>query len=101
MIVKILAVMVAATLAQHLGLLEAVAKVVAKVVEKVAGCSMCSTFWACMAVSVYMGEDLVLSFLFAIVAAYLSAWLGLLLILLQRLYNESWERLRKRSKPKK
>lgn len=97
MIVKILAVMVAATLAQHLGLLEAVAKVV----EKVAGCSMCSTFWACMAVSVYMGEDLALSFLFAIVAAYLSAWLGLLLILLQRLYNESWERLRKRSKPKK
>lgn len=60
--------MIAATLAQHLGLAEAIARVV----DKVASCPQCFTFWVTMSALLYLGHDVYASALAAIVVAYLS-----------------------------
>ena len=72
--------MIAATLAQHLGLAEAIAHVV----DKVASCPQCFTFWVTMSALLYLGYDVYTSTLAAIVGAYLSNWFVLLLLILQR-----------------
>lgn len=75
-----IATMIAATLAQHLGLAEAIAHVV----DKVASCPQCFTFWVTMSALLYLGYDVYTSTLAAIVGAYLSNWFVLLLLILQR-----------------
>ena len=72
--------MIAATLAQHLGLAEAIAHVV----DKVASCPQCFTFWVTMSALLYLGHDVYTSTLAAIVMAYLSNWFVLLMLILQR-----------------
>ena len=59
--------MIAATLAQHLGLAEAIARVV----DKVASCPQCFTFWVTMSALLYLGHDVYASALSAIVVASL------------------------------
>ena len=60
-----IATMIAATLAQHLGLAEAIARVV----DKVASCPQCFTFWVTMSALLYLGYDVYTSTLAAIVVA--------------------------------
>lgn len=83
-------VMVGASLAQHLGLTEAVAKVIGKI----ASCPMCCTFWLCVFVLSFIErEPIHYSFLLSICAAYASHWFVLILLYLQQKYNELWQRL--------
>lgn len=82
--------MVAATLAQHLGLAEAIARVV----DKVASCAQCFTFWCTMSALLYLGYNVYLSALAAIVVAYLSNWFVLLLVFLQRIFTQLYEKTR-------
>lgn len=63
-----IATMIAATLAQHLGLAEAIAHVV----DKVASCPQCFTFWVTMSALLYLGHDVYTSVLAAIVVAYVA-----------------------------
>ena len=83
-----LSTMIAATLAQHLGLAEAIARVV----DKVASCPQCFTFWATMSALLYLGYDVYTSTLAAIVVAYLSNWFVLLLLILQRKFTHLYEK---------
>lgn len=94
MIKTALAVMVFATTAQHLGLTEAVAGVL----DKIAGCHMCSTFWCSLAVLLLCGADVFTAAGLSLLMAYLSHWFGLVLELLNRIYTKLWERLRRRQK---
>lgn len=87
-------VMIAATLAQHLGLLDAIAMIV----KKVCSCGMCSTFWACMIVLLFVSKNIVVSASISIVAAYLSNWFQLLLMWMQDKYNDIWLKLNKKQK---
>ena len=80
--------MIAATLAQHLGLAEAIARVV----DKVASCPQCFTFWVTMSALLYLGHDVYASALSAIVVAYLSNWFVLLLLILQRKLRNSMKK---------
>lgn len=89
-----LCIMIAATLAQHLGLLEAIATIV----KKVCSCGMCSTFWSCMVVLLYAGEDIVVAASLSIGAAYLSNWFQLLLMWMQDKYDELWQKISKKLK---
>jgi hypothetical protein len=77
------------TLAVHLGLTEAIAKVVGKVAQ----CERCATFWGTAFVLWMNFGDVVAVIALSIVAAYLSYWIGIGLIILQHLYNKSWEKL--------
>lgn len=85
-----IATMIAATLAQHLGLAEAIAHVV----DKVASCPQCFTFWVTMSALLYLGHDVYASMLAAIVVAYLSNWFVLLLLILQRKFTKLYEKER-------
>ena len=85
-----IATMIAATLAQHLGLAEAIARVV----DKVASCPQGFTFWVTMSALLYLGHDVYTSALAAIVVAYLSNWFVLLLLILQRKFTQLYEKER-------
>lgn len=87
-----LAVMVYATLGSHLGLFEAVAKVMLKI----ARCNMCSTFWFTFFALPLVGCPLMEAALLSILFAYLSNYFLLLLLFLQKYYNKLWQRINKR-----
>jgi hypothetical protein len=90
-ILTAIAAMIAATLIQHLGLAEAIAKVV----TKVASCNQCCTFWFVLAVLVYCHHDIVVSVMLSILMAYASNWFVLLLMCLQRLFTYWYEKREK------
>lgn len=75
--------MVAATLIQHLGLAEAIAGVFGKIVR----CNQCFVFWSALASLVYSGCNIIQAVVLSILASYLSNWLILILIQLQRLFD--------------
>lgn len=82
--------MVVATTAVHLGLPQEIAKVI----MKICGCHKCSSFWLTLVIlSLY--SPLWLALLLSFTAAYLSNWFALLLILLNKLYDRLWGKLRK------
>ena len=83
--------MMVSTIAVHLGLPEAIAGVVSKVCK----CHKCLSFWSTLIVLTYCTGDIVAASLLSIVAAYVSNWFAMLLILLNRLYNELWQRMNK------
>lgn len=86
-----LIVMIVAGLAHHLGLPEAIASVVAKVSR----CPKCLTFWATFFILLAVGSSLFLAVMLSVVTAYLSYYWGLVLILLNDLYEKLWQRVNK------
>ena len=86
-----LAVMIVAGLAHHLGLPQAIASVVAKV----ARCPKCLTFWATFIVLLIVGSGLLFAVMLSVLTAYLSHYWGLVMMLLNDLYNKLRERVNK------
>lgn len=86
-----LTVMIVAGLAHHLGLPQAIASVMAKV----ARCPKCLTFWATFIVLLIVGSDLLFAVMLSVLTAYLSHYWGLVMMLLNDLYNKLWERVNK------
>lgn len=84
------AVLVTATLAQHLGLTEAIAKVMMKIAQ----CNMCCTFWSCIFVLFILDCPLHIAPLLSILAAYISNWFILLLVWIEKKYHKLWQRLK-------
>jgi hypothetical protein len=82
--------MVAATMAVHMGLPQEVAKVI----TKICGCHKCLSFWLVLVVTA-MEEPLWLALLFSLLAAYLSGWFAVVLVILNKIYEKLWERLNK------
>ncbi len=91
------AVMVVATIATHLSLPQAVMGVVSKVCK----CHKCLSFWATLVVLCWSGSGIVAATLLAMSVSYLSHWFGLLLVWLNRKYNELWERIESASKKRR
>lgn len=89
MILLALAVMVTATLAQHLGLTDAIARTL----SHIAGCHMCCSFWSVLTVLLLVGSPVIMAAGLAMAAAYLSHWLALLLIIVSNKYNNLWEKV--------
>lgn len=81
--------MAVACLAQHIGLPQAVASVLAKV----ARCSKCLTFWITLTVLLIANGRLIVAIMLAIVMAYVSHYFGFVIVLLQQLYDWLWERV--------
>lgn len=81
----------AATLAVHLGLPEAIAEVV----SKIAKCEKCCSFWLTVAALWFNGADMITIVTLSISAAYLSHWIGLLLIVMQKIFMKLWQRVNK------
>ena len=86
-----LIVMMLATLAHHLGLPEAIARVGLKVAK----CPKCLSFWIALLVLVFVGCNVFIAIGLSLIVAYLSFWIGLLLGWLNRKYDELWQRLQR------
>lgn len=82
---------IGAVLMQHLGLCEAIAEVV----SKVAKCHICCCFWLTLAALLYSGCGIVAAISLAIIMAYISNFLSVILILIQKIYNRLWEKTNK------
>lgn len=89
MIWTALIVMMIACVAQHLGLPQAVAMVLVKVAK----CPKCLTFWLTLTVLLIAQCNILIAIMLAVVMAYLSYYWGIVILLLQKLYNRIWERL--------
>lgn len=88
MILTALIVMIASLLAQHLGLTDAVSKILTKILK----CPRCLSFWAVLAVLLWLRCNLIIAMGLSILMAYLSVWIGMLLVLASKLYDRLWQK---------
>lgn len=86
--IALISMMVGVT-AHHLGLTEEAADIVGKIAE----CPKCCSFWISLLVLLYNGCDMFISITLSLLVAYLSFYFGLILILLQRLYDYLWQKV--------
>lgn len=82
---------ISAVLMQHLGLCEAISEVI----SKIAKCHVCCCFWLTLLALLYSGCGIVAAVSLAIVTAYMSNFFGIILILMQKIYNKLWEKMNK------
>jgi hypothetical protein len=88
--------MISAVVLQHLGLTEAISKVV----SKVAKCHICCSFWSVLSVLLLLHYDLITTVLLSAIMAYFSNFMLFVLLGGQRLYNliDKWLRKKKPSR---
>lgn len=86
-----LIVMVLATLAHHLGLPEAIARIGLKIAQ----CPKCLSFWIALLVLVLVRCNVLIAIGLSLIVAYLSFWFGLVLGWLNRKYDKLWQRLQR------
>lgn len=81
--------MVAATMAVHMGLPQEIAKVITKIL----GCHKCLSFWLVLVVTATIGP-LWLALLLSLLSAYLSDWFALVLVTFNKINERLWEKLK-------
>lgn len=86
-------VMLSAVLIVNLGLGEAIAEIS----EKILKCPTCLSFWGALAALLYDGTDIVIAVSLSILVAYLSNFVGIVLMMFNRLY--SWLYGKETAKP--
>lgn len=79
-----------ATLANHLGLVEAVEDVIGHKIP-IMNCSKCASFWVVLTCSLFSGEGVIASVAVSFVCAYAAVWLELLCGFIDTLYNKFYE----------
>lgn len=88
MLATALIAMAMAILAHHLGLSEAISKVISKVLK----CPRCLSFWTVLFVLALQGYDLLFAIGLSLLMAYLAIWSELLLGFLNQLYEKLWQK---------
>lgn len=88
-ILIVILMMANAILSVHLGLSSAVSKIVVKIMC----CPKCLTFWSSLLFLMCTGCNIVVAVLLSLCSAYVSNWLTLLLVKLNKEYNELWQKL--------
>ena len=89
---EVVLVAVLGALASHLGLGEAMSKVIVKI----GSCTKCMTFWLCVVYALYRDYNIFESAALGIAASYLSIWCEMGYVWLNGLYNKLWERVVRR-----
>lgn len=87
-------VMIGATMSQHLGLVEAIEKVVRKIVV----CPMCFTFWSCIIILLVNSCNPIIAMLLSLTVAYFSNWFVIVMIIMQQLYDRLWQKVNKQKR---
>jgi hypothetical protein len=82
--------MLSATLANHLGLVEAVEGVIKHQIP-VLRCSKCASFWVVLAYSLLSGQQLIASVAVSFLCAYAAVWLELLCGYIDTFYIKWYE----------
>lgn len=86
----IVMLVLSATLANHLGLVEAVEGVLAHKIP-ILNCPKCLSFWIVLLVSLCSGQPLIASVAVSFLCAYAAVWLELLFGYVDTLYNKLYE----------
>lgn len=84
--------MFCATLAQHLGLGEAVMRVAIKVSR----CPKCLSFWMVLFVLLLHNTKPLIAMGLSLICSYLSNWVGLILMKLAKIYEKIWQKVNKK-----
>jgi len=80
------------SLISHLGLLQ----VIGKVCSKVFSCTKCATFWLTIFYCLYEQEySFSKAFCISVAASYLSLWIEMFYVWLNKKYNTLWEQILK------
>ena len=82
--------MLSATLANHLGLIEAIEGVVRHKLP-VLNCSKCTSWWLILLYSLINGQPIIASVAVSFLFAYIAVWLELLFGIIDTLYNKVYE----------
>lgn len=88
----IVMLVLSATLANHLGLVEAVEGVLRHKIP-IVNCSKCLSFWIVLVCSLCSGVSLIASVAVSFVCAYCAVWLELLFGYIDTLYNRLYENI--------
>jgi hypothetical protein len=88
----IVILVLSATLANHLGLVEAVEGVIRHKIP-VLNCSKCASFWVVLICSLCSGVPLIASVAVSFLCAYAAVWLELLFGYVDTLYNMLYENI--------
>lgn len=90
--IDILLLVLSATLANHLGLIEAIESVLHFKIP-ILNCPKCCSFWLVLAYSLLRGQELVVSVAVSFLSAYSAVWLELLCGTIDYLYNKLYENI--------
>ena len=83
--------MITATVGVNLGLWQAISQVVGKICK----CHKCLSFWLTLLGLIMLDCPIIYAVSLSLLSAYLSYWLCLLLILINKLYDKLWEKVNK------
>ena len=89
---NVLLLVLSCTLANHLGLVEAIEGVIKHKIP-ILNCSKCASFWVVLICSLLSGQQLIASVAVSFVCAYCAVWLELLLGYIDTLYNMLYENI--------
>ena len=78
----------------NLGLIDAIIEVIVKISK----CPMCCCFWVTLIVTIYFGYNVIVSTMLSIAMAYISNYIGIVLLLFNRLYEYLWQRANQRKR---
>lgn len=92
MIWTALIAMMVACMAQHLGLPQALADVMAKVAD----CPKCFTFWITLIVLLIVGGNILIAIMLAVLMAYASYYWGLVIMWMKKRYDKLWQSISRR-----
>lgn len=88
----IVMLVLSATLANHLGLIEAVEGVIHHRLP-ILNCSKCASWWSVLIYSICIGQPPIASVAVSFVSAYAAVWLVLLYGYIDTLYNRWYENI--------
>lgn len=87
-----LMLMVSVVLFNHMGLCEAIEKII-RYRFKVLSCAKCGTFWAVLIASLVEGGPIIRSVAMSFVMAYMALWLELLLAVMAKRYESTYDKI--------
>lgn len=87
-----LMLMVSVVLFNHMGLCEAIEKIV-HYRFKILSCAKCGTFWVVLIASLVEGEPIIRSVAMSFVMAYMALWLELLLAVMAKRYESTYDKI--------
>lgn len=85
-------IVVSASLANHLGLVEAIEDVV-KCRIPILNCSKCCSFWCVLCYMMLVGQSVITSVAVSFLCAYAAIWLELVYGYIDTLYNRWYEKI--------
>lgn len=90
--IEVIMIMVCCTLFNHMGLCEAIEKVIKHKIP-IINCVKCFTFWSCLIYMILTKYDILLSLFIAFIMSYISLWLEMILGYMTMIYNKIYDEI--------